>query len=98
MHRRSFADLFATCSAKTIYQCPSCSAEIKGDYHVRGMVVWSSETPVPRFCDNCGKGFPWADKINTDPVTKLDPAASVERICKRIPLVIRQLRWRHDNR
>lgn len=31
-------------------------------------------------------------------VTDLDPVVSVERICKRISLVIRQLRERHDNR
>ena len=33
-----------------------------------------------------------------DEVTALDPAASVERICSRIPLVIRQLRDRYDGR
>jgi hypothetical protein len=33
-----------------------------------------------------------------DEVTALDPSISVERICGRIPLVIRQLRDRHDGR
>lgn len=33
-----------------------------------------------------------------DEVTALDPAISVERICSRIPLVIRQLRDRYDGR
>jgi REase_DpnII-MboI len=57
-----------------------------------------SDTPVPKFCESCGKGFPWADKIGGDPVTKLEPVFSVERFCKRIALVIRQLRARHSNR
>lgn len=33
-----------------------------------------------------------------DQVTALDPAVSVERICSRIPLIIRQLRDRYDGR
>jgi hypothetical protein len=55
--------------------------------------------PVPKFCENCGEKFPWADKLEGgDEVTRLDHAVSVERICSRIPLVIRQLRDRHDGR
>jgi hypothetical protein len=36
--------------------------------------------------------------VTGDQVTALDPAVSLERICNRIPLVIRQLRDRHDGR
>lgn len=54
--------------------------------------------PVPMFCEGCGEKFPWADKMDADPVADLEPAVSVERICERIPLVIRQLRDRYDGR
>jgi hypothetical protein len=54
--------------------------------------------PVPKFCEKCGARFPWADKLDDDEVTKLDPVVSIERICNRISLVIRQLRERHEGR
>jgi predicted nucleic acid-binding Zn ribbon protein len=94
--RRTFCE---KCGAATIHKCLKCSADIKGDYHVESIVDFSGDTaPVPKFCEKCGQKFPWADKLNDDPVTKLDPAASIARICERIPLVIRQLRERHDSR
>lgn len=98
--RRPFCE---KCGAPTIHTCPKCSANIKGDYHVEGFVDLSgnssgNSTPVPKFCEKCGEKFPWADKLNDDPVTKLGPAASIARICERIPLVVRQLRERHDSR
>ena len=94
--RRSFCE---KCGEKTIHQCPECRADIKGDYHVEG-VFSVSTTPVPRFCEKCGTPFPWSEKVvvDGDEVTKLDPVISVERICNRIALVVRQLRERHDGR
>jgi hypothetical protein len=95
--RRDFCD---TCGAKTIHQCPQCTTEIKGDYHVDGVIAIGFITPVPKFCEKCGNKFPWAEKIATkeDAVTRLDPVVSVERICRRVALVIRQLRERRDDR
>lgn len=96
--RRSFCH---NCGAKTIHQCPSCGNDIKGDYHVNGVVaIGFPTTPVPKFCEKCGAQFPWADKTadDGDEVTKLDPVVSVERLCNRIALVVRQLRARHDSR
>jgi hypothetical protein len=94
--RRPFCE---KCGAQTIHKCPNCSADIKGDYHVEGFIDLSGQaTPVPKFCDKCGQKFPWADRLADDGVTKLDPAVSIARICERIPLVIRQLRDRHDSR
>lgn len=56
-HRRKFC---AECGSTTIHQCPACSAEIKGDYSVSGvLVVGSSTAPVPSHCDECGRPFPW---------------------------------------
>ena len=93
---RSFCD---NCGAKTIYQCPKCGTDIKGKYHVDRRVR-IGHTPVPKFCENCGQPFPWADKMTDggDEITMLDPVIAVERICGHISLVIRQLRVRHDNR
>jgi hypothetical protein len=92
---RAFCD---KCGAKTIHQCPSCNTEIKGKYHIDGVVAIGFRTPVPKFCVKCGAKFPWADKLDDDEVTKLDPGVSVDRICNRISLVIRQLRVRHGDR
>lgn len=94
-HRRDFCK---RCGAKTIHQCQNCGAEIAGDYHVDGVASIGFSTPVPRFCERCGAEYPWADKLDEDEVVKLDPAISIERICNRIPLVVRQLRIRHDGR
>ncbi len=93
-------DFCTVCGAKTIYKCDKCGIDIKGYYHVEGVISFSDRTPIPKFCEKCGEKYPWADKLSGegDPVAKLDPLVSVERICSRIPLVIRQLRTRHDNR
>jgi hypothetical protein len=88
------------CGAKTIHQCPDCKTEIRGDYHVNGVVVIGVEsTPVPEFCEGCGHAFPWSNSQEKDDgVTRLDVAVAIERICSRIVLVIRQLRHRHAGR
>jgi hypothetical protein len=97
--RRPFCE---KCGAPTIHTCPSCGTNIRGEYHVDGVVFLGSHaTPVPKFCLKCGKKFPWSDRIDneaSDAITGLDPALAVERICSRVPLVIRQLRQRHDDR
>lgn len=53
----------STCGAETIHQCPTCNAEIKGDYNVEGVVAVGFQTAVPTHCENCGKPFPWT-KVN----------------------------------
>ena len=94
--RRPFCN---QCGARTIHQCPHCGTDIKGDYEVEGVIAVGFATPVPVFCEKCGSRFSWAEKIadHEDEVTKLDPVVSVERICRRIPLVIRQLRERRGD-
>lgn len=94
--RRSFCE---QCGTATIHTCPNCRADIKGAYQAENLVDFSGDTaPVPKFCEKCGAKFPWADKLNDDPVTMLDSAASIARICERIPSVIRQLGERHNGR
>jgi hypothetical protein len=55
--RRAFCN---QCGAETIIACPECSASIKGDYRVPGVVAIGFTTPVPKHCENCGKPYPWA--------------------------------------
>ena len=59
--RRKFC---STCGAETIHKCPKCNAEIKGDYHVEGVVVLGGSTSVPTHCENCGNTFPWTSNSN----------------------------------
>jgi len=98
--RRKFC---AQCGGATIYQCQNCKHEIKGDYHVEGVVAIGFSTSVPTHCDNCGSTFPW-----TEAKAKLASQASekseinyfglVEQICSRFHLVAKQMRTRHANR
>lgn len=52
-HNQNFCN---ACGAKTISQCPSCNADIRGAYE------WdfaSDDAKVPSYCHNCGKPYPW---------------------------------------
>jgi len=98
--RRKFC---AQCGAETIYKCPSCSHEIKGDYHVEGVVALGFHTPVPTHCENCGSTFPWTAakaKLAAKPAEKseIDYFGLVEQICSRFHLVAKQLKTRHRDR
>jgi hypothetical protein len=46
------------CGAQTIMTCPSCSDQIRGYYHVSG-VIGFSDYDRPAYCPNCGKAYPW---------------------------------------
>lgn len=46
------------CGAKTIINCLSCEAEIRGHYK-DGM---SGAYMVPSYCHNCGKPYPWTER------------------------------------
>lgn len=95
-HRQSHCK---KCGAVTVHQCPNCHANIKGDYQVDG-VFFVGTTPIPKYCESCGAKFPWADKLSESdsPVLKMDPIDSLKRLCSRFPLVVRQLRVRHNGR
>jgi hypothetical protein len=51
-----------TCGAKVLTACPTCQARIRGHYHIPGVVHLDSGYTPPRFCDSCGKPFPWLDR------------------------------------
>jgi hypothetical protein len=46
------------CGAETLSQCPSCQADIRGDYHVPG-VMGLFEYHAPKYCHACGSAYPW---------------------------------------
>lgn len=51
-----------TCGASIISKCPHCQSRIHGSYHVEHVVCISSEeAPVPAYCHNCGKPYPWTE-------------------------------------
>jgi hypothetical protein len=50
----------AKCGTKTIKACPACGTDIRGYYHVQGVVGYF-EYQVPRFCHACGKAYPWTE-------------------------------------
>ncbi|MEA5427975.1 DUF2321 domain-containing protein [Arcicella lustrica] len=100
--RKSFC---TECGEKTIINCPNpqCNNEIKGDYHVPGIVVLSGEsTPVPDICEYCGQDFPWKSKkaklTKTISSIKRDDIFLLNQICERFHLVAKQIRQRYNNR
>jgi hypothetical protein len=97
--RRDYCD---DCGAKTIHQCPTCAADIKGRYHTPGVIAIGFRTPVPTYCPSCGGKFPWTDiraaRKASDAVTAIQPKDVLARLCSRFPLVVRELRHRHNDR
>lgn len=89
------------CGAATIFRCPTCGADVKGHYHSPG-VFSTSGTPVPLYCDACGGEFPWTQlrlaEQSSDAVTALPAEDALGRICARFPLMVRQMRHRHEDR
>lgn len=56
-----FRKQFCTvCGAKTITTCPSCGENIKGEYHVEGVISFlGGRSEPPKICEFCGNDFPW---------------------------------------
>lgn len=51
------------CGEPTIMKCPSCGADIQGEYHVDGVFVGGFRTPPPpNFCHVCGHPYPWTER------------------------------------
>lgn len=46
------------CGSRTITTCPACKAEIRGTYHVPG-VIGFNHYKAPAFCYQCGEPFLW---------------------------------------
>ncbi len=50
-------DYCSKCGKPTITTCPYCKGAIKGYDHASKVI--ELEFPIPSFCDNCGKPYPW---------------------------------------
>lgn len=50
------------CGARGISECQHCHTPIQGHY-LAVNVLSLSETPVPAYCHNCGKPYPWTEAL-----------------------------------
>jgi len=50
------------CGSQTIFKCQSCNENIRGYYHVDG-IIGGGGPDVPLYCHKCGKGYPWKNKV-----------------------------------
>lgn len=82
------------CGAATISHCQTCGRELPGAFAVPGLEPIGVLRP-PRYCPTCGAAFPWTDPAST-PLTP--PLVQLQNLLHRLPLVIRQLRTRQQNR
>lgn len=91
------------CGEVTIIACPKCKVEIKGEYHVPGIIDFSgTSTPVLDICESCGADFPWRDKkkmlIDNVNRSEKDSPFLISQLCEKFHLVVKQLRQRYNNR
>lgn len=57
-HNQNYCD---KCGEPTIFKCQNCQTDIRGYYHVPGIVGGGVEL-APNFCHKCGKPYPWIDR------------------------------------
>ena len=71
--------------------------------HLRAAIARGSLRPgpgddrpiaAPQFCATCGAAFPWSERAAPD----ASALVVLERLLRRLPLVVRQLRSRHGDR
>ncbi len=90
------------CGRPYLEKCPSCGSPLNSTFHSQN--YFGRTRPVnmpnrPDHCYECGAAFPWKGRDGNGSVlgTK-DPVELVCELCRRFPLVVRQLRSRHQNR
>ena len=59
------------CGSPTTTTCQHCGAKIRGYHHLEH-VVGGGRVLVPRFCHNCGKGYPWRKKLKAKKTHRLE--------------------------
>ena len=82
------------CGAATIDRCPTCGTALPGAVAAPGLATVGTRRP-PRCCSVCGAALPWARQSRP---AAGDPTAPLERLLRRLPRVVRQLRWRQGDR
>ena len=50
------------CGEPTITSCQYCNNPIRGSYHKPGVITMPAP-PVPAYCPNCGKPYPWTERL-----------------------------------
>jgi hypothetical protein len=80
------------CGAATLDRCLTCGQELPGAVCVPGMMTVGA-WPAPRYCPTCGAAMPWVRRPRSAP----EPLAQLDTLLHRLPLVIRQLRWRQGD-
>jgi hypothetical protein len=81
------------CGAATLDCCPTCGKALPGAVPVPGLLPVGQLRP-PAYCSQCGVAFPWT-RCAVPPAPAL---VGLETLLRRLPQVIRQLRWRHGER
>jgi len=56
-NRELWEAICSQCSEAT-----TCSAPIRGDYHVEAIFGSGGDYEPPSFCHNCGSQFPWTER------------------------------------
>jgi hypothetical protein len=79
------------CGAQTIDHCATCGARIPGAVYVPGLTP-AGARPPPQFCATCGAPFPWTRRPRT---AASQSVGALETMLRRLPRVVRELRWRH---
>ncbi len=85
----------ARCGAATIDRCPTCGTALPGAVLVPGLAPVGTRRP-PRCCSVCGAALPWNRRATT--TTGPAAAAELERLLRRLPRTVRELRWRQGDR
>ncbi len=91
------------CGAPTRKDCPNCGKDIKGEYHVEGVLrIGGGPVSVPDICEYCGKDFPWKSKkaqvMSNIKGNNKDDLFLIETLMDRFHLVVKQVRQRYDER
>lgn len=80
------------CGAKTITNCPSCNAPIRGEYDC-GITVIGNIYDPPSYCYQCGTPFPWTQTALETAAALIQeddllPPESHERLIESLPDII----------
>jgi hypothetical protein len=81
------------CGAITMDSCPTCGWQMPGAAADVDLVPIGS-LAAPSWCGICGAAFPWSRK----PRPPAPALANLEGLLRRLPLVVRQLRWRQGEK
>jgi hypothetical protein len=83
------------CGAPTISRRPTCGDDLAGAAALPGLST-IGRRQAPQHCRCCGVAFPWATQAA--PPETMDTLELLERVLRRLPHAVRQLRDRHDGR